>query len=77
MTIGNTVFEIDGPMWFIGALLICGVHALYLWSWRRDRREHLARWQNYDAVSQLRHDEFMRVMGRDEHEQEPDMKEMP
>ena len=65
-------------MWFVGALLICGAHALYLWSWRRERRAYLAWWQNYDADAQKRHDEFMRVMGSDDvDEQEPEMKEMP
>ena len=72
------MFVIDGPIWFVGALLICGVHALYLRSWRRERRAHLAWWQNYDVTSQKRHDEFMRVMGDDEvEEQEPEMKEIP
>lgn len=60
------MFVIDGPMWFIGALLICGAHFLYLRGWRRERRAHLAWWQNYDAEAQKRHTEFMRVMDRDD-----------
>ena len=72
------MFVIDGPIWFVGALLICGWHTYYLWGWRRERRAHLAWWKKYDADSQKRHDEFMRVMGDDEvEEQEPEMKEIP
>lgn len=62
------VIQIDGFWWFVGALLICGAHFLYLRGWRRERREHLAWWQNYDADAQKRHDEFMRVMNRDKGE---------
>lgn len=77
------MIEIQGPLWFVGALVICGAHILYICGWRRELREHLAWWQKYDADAQKRHDEFMRVMGRDEEdeedeeEQEPEMKEMP
>lgn len=60
------MIEIDGPLWFAGALLVCGWHTLYLRGWRRERREHLAWWQQYDADAQKRHEEFMRVMDRDE-----------
>lgn len=56
------MIEIDGPLWFVGALIICGVHVLYLRSWRHERRAHLAWWQNYDVRAQKRHEEFMRVM---------------
>jgi hypothetical protein len=56
------VIEIDGPLWFVGALFICGVHVLYLRSWRRERREYLAWRQNYDVQAQRRHEEFMRAM---------------
>ena len=60
------MIEIDGPLWFAGAFLICGAHVLYLRSWRRDQRQSLAWWQKYDADAQKRHDEFMNVMGRDD-----------
>jgi len=60
------VIEIDGPLWFAGALLICGAHVLYLRGWRREQRQRQAWWQRYDAASQKRHDEFMRAMGRDD-----------
>ena len=59
------MIEIDGPLWFAGALFICGAHVLYLRSWRREQRQYKAWWQNYDAASQKRHDEFMRVIGDD------------
>ena len=51
------MIEIDGPLWFVGALLICGAHVLYLRGWRRERRTHLAWWQKYDANAQQRHEE--------------------
>jgi hypothetical protein len=57
------VIEIDGSLWFVGALLICGAHVLYLRGWRRERRVHLAWRQKYDADSQQRHEEFMCVTG--------------
>lgn len=61
------MIEIDGLAWFIGALLICGAHVLYLRSWRRERIAHLAWWQQYDVDAQKRHDEFMRAIDdRDE-----------
>ena len=60
------MIEIDGPLWFVGALLICVVHVLYLRGWRRERRAHLAWWQKYDADSQKRHDAFMRAIDRDD-----------
>ena len=53
---------IDGPLWFVGALVLCGVHTLYLRSWRRERRQQLAQWRAYDAASQKRHEEFMTAM---------------
>ena len=56
------MIEIDGPLWFAGALLICGAHVLYLRSWRRESQQRLAWWQKYDADAQKRHDEFMRAM---------------
>lgn len=58
------MIEIDGPLWFIGAILVCGAHLLYLRGWRRERLEHLAWWQRYDADAQKRHDEFMRANDR-------------
>lgn len=51
---------INGPLWFIAALVICGWHTLYIFSWRRERRQQLAQWRAYDAVAQQRHDDFMR-----------------
>ena len=60
------MIEIDGPLWFVGALLICGAHVLYLRSWRRDWRQSLAWRQKYDADAQKRHDEFMLAIGRDD-----------
>lgn len=61
------MIKIDGLLWFIGALLICGAHALHLRGWRRERRAHLAWWKSHDERSQQRHEEFMRVMDdRDE-----------
>ena len=60
------MIEIDGPLWFAGALLICGAHVLYLRGWRRDQRQSLAWWKKYDADAQKRHDEFMRAIGRDD-----------
>ena len=60
------MIEIDGPLWFAGALLICGAHALYLRGWRREQCQRLAWWQKYDAGAQKRHDEFMRAIRRDD-----------
>jgi hypothetical protein len=51
--------EIDGLSWFVGVLIICGLHALHLGAWRRERRAHLAWWQRYDAASQVHHDEHI------------------
>ena len=34
------MIEIDGPLWFAGALFICGAHVLYLRSWRREQRQY-------------------------------------
>lgn len=59
------MIEIDGPLWFVGALLICGAHVRYLRSWRRDQRQSLAWWHKYDADAQKRHDEFMAAIRRD------------
>lgn len=56
---------IHGPLWFIGALLICGAHVLYLWGWRRERRAQLAWWQSYDAEAKRRHEEFMHTLALD------------
>ena len=59
---------IDGPLWFLGALLICGAHVLYLRSWRHEQQLRQAWGQKYAADAQQRHEEFMRAMGRDEAE---------
>lgn len=53
---------IDGFSWFVGALLICGAHALYLRSWQRERREHLAWWRAYDVRATLQHEALMHVL---------------
>jgi hypothetical protein len=54
---------IDGPLWFFGAVIVCGAHVLYLRSWRREQRQYRAWWRNYDAEAQRRHDEFLRAIG--------------
>ena len=59
------MIEIDGPLWFAGALLIFGAHVLYLRSWRRDQQQYKAWWQSYDARSQKRHEEFMHAIDGD------------
>ena len=60
------MIEIDGPLWFLGALLICGAHVLYLRGWRRERRAHQAWWQKYNTDAQTRHEAFMRALGGDD-----------
>ena len=63
------MIEIDGPLWFASALLICGAHVLYLRGWRREYRQILGCRQKYNADAQKRHDEFMhamRAIGRDD-----------
>jgi len=55
---------IDGPLWFLAAILICGMHARFLLNWRREQWEHRAWWRKYDAEAQQRHDEFMRAIDR-------------
>jgi hypothetical protein len=45
---GSTTIVIDGPLWFVGALVICGGLTCLLWSWRRERRADLAWWKKYD-----------------------------
>ena len=56
------VIQIEGFWWFVGAILICGVHALYIRSWRREHRKSLAWWTKYDADAQHRHEDFMRAI---------------
>ena len=60
------MIEIDGPLWFLGAIVICGAHVLYLRGWRREQRQSLAWWQAYDAEAEKRHQEFMRAISRDD-----------
>lgn len=60
------MIEIDGPMWFVAALFICGWHVIHLRGWRRERKTDLAWWQTYDTRAQARHEEFMRAMKRDD-----------
>ena len=57
------MIEIQGFWWFVGAILICGAHVLYLCDWRRERREYMQWRETYNAIEQKRHDEFMRAMG--------------
>lgn len=59
---GGTTIVIDGPIWFVGALVICGWHTYCLWGWRRERRAHLAWWKRYDADAYARHAEFMHAL---------------
>jgi hypothetical protein len=56
------MIQIDGFWWFVGAVLVCGWHARYLRSWRRERKADLAWWQTYDARSQKRHEEFLQAL---------------
>ena len=56
--------QIDGFAWFIGALVICGLHAILLRDLRRERREQQAWWQQYDETSRRRHEEFKRLIAR-------------
>lgn len=60
------MIEIDGPLWFLGAVVICGAHVLYLRGWRNEHRQSLAWWQAYDAQAEKRHTEFMRAISRDD-----------
>jgi len=53
---------IDGPVWFIGALVICGLHMCLLWGGRRERRAHHAWWVKYEADARARHDELMAAL---------------
>ncbi len=53
---------IDGPIWFVCALLICGAHTLFLLDWRRESRMRLKEYAEYDAESKRRHDEFMAAL---------------
>lgn len=59
------MIEIDGPLWFISALLIFCAHALYLRGWRRDRRDYMRWRERYNAIEERRHEEFMRAIGSD------------
>ncbi len=56
--------RIDGLQWFVGALLVCGAHALYLRAWYRESQERWAWWQRYFAESKAQHEEFMRALAR-------------
>jgi hypothetical protein len=53
---------IEGPWWFIGALVVFALHALYLRSWRLERLSHLNEMRARDAADQKRHDEFMSAL---------------
>jgi hypothetical protein len=56
--------SIDSPLWFLGALLICGWHTRFLLNWRREQREYRAWWQKHDTAAQQRHGEFMHAFDR-------------
>lgn len=60
------MIEIDGPLWFAGALLIFVAHVLYLRGWRRERHEYMEWRRRYNEQEQKRHDEFMRAIGCDD-----------
>lgn len=55
---------IDGFEWFVGAVAICGAHALYLRSWAAERRDFYAWLATYDARAATRHAEFMAAVKR-------------
>lgn len=55
---------IVGFWWFIGALAVMVVHCFVQLHFRRDARERLARWAEYNEQSQRRHDEFITEMRR-------------
>lgn len=61
------MIEIDGFLWFVAALLLCGGHMLYLRGWRREQRQRLAWWQRHDAEAQRRHDACMQAMRAIDH----------
>lgn len=56
------MIEIEGFWWLVGAVVVCGWHALYVRGWRRERRQYEAWWRSYDAEAQKRHADFIRVM---------------
>ena len=57
---GSAPIVIDGPLWFLAALVLCGGHTLFLLGWRREHRAHRAWLAKYDADASARHDAFMR-----------------
>lgn len=51
---------IDGFWWFVGALMGCGWHTIFMiWPWRRELRRSDAWWRKYDADARERHETFM------------------
>lgn len=60
------MIEIDGLLWFVGAVVVFGVHALHIRSWRRERRQYQAWLRRYDASAQRRHDATMQAFDRDD-----------
>lgn len=62
------MIEIDGLLWLVAAILICGAHALYLRAWRRERRQDLAWWKAYDERAGESHAEFMRALAHADQE---------
>ena len=51
---------IEGVWWFVGALLICGMHVLYIRGWRRELRANRAWWVAYDTRATRQHEVLMR-----------------
>jgi hypothetical protein len=66
------VIEIDGFWWFVFALIICGWHASFILSWRRERRLSDAWWSAYDVKSRLRHEALMQAFARENDDDDDD-----
>src|ERR1044072_4209594 len=66
----GAAMNFDSVWWFVATGFICGWHALFLLFWRRESRERLRRWGDYDAASQRRHDEFIVELRRARRERE-------
>jgi hypothetical protein len=64
------VIEINGPFWFFCALVVCGLHVLYLRGWRRDYRAYQAWWQQHDAQARQLHEKFLHAVGNFDSDQE-------
>jgi hypothetical protein len=53
---------INGPICLALAILVFAFHALHAIEWRRESKERLKQWKEYDEASQRRHDEFMEAL---------------